>query len=1343
MSDREQRAPSYGGEVSGERTGGSFDRPSPGRPRDSGQQDFAGTARFEIRRRIGSGGFGVVYEAFDRERRALVALKALERGDAATIYRFKQEFRALSDIVHPNLVQLYELHNEGERWFFTMELVEGGDAVAFVREGAGVDPAFAATQDAASPAISSLERAALARGRPTVSIDDAVALSGDRERVGSTSSAPPPPGHVARPRRHAGYDEARLRAVLRQLVEGLSALHAAGKLHRDVKPSNVLVGHDGRVVLVDFGLTMSFSESSYGTANLLAGTPAYMAPEQVSGGAPSPAWDWYAAGAVLFEALTGELPVDGTLVEILRRKQSFDPPAPSEICDDVAPDLDRLCVELLSRDPVARPTGSAVRERVGLSPRGEHPASVREGPFVGRVAERRAIQGALEAAVRESSAVIALIGGPSGVGKSALVRRAREDLRESAPEMVFLAGRCYEQESVPYKAIDSLIDPLSRHLRQLPVEVVDRLLPYDVSALARLFPVLEEVEAVRDAPHLIPHADPREARLQAFRALRQILARLAKRAPLCLFIDDLQWGDADSGALLVELLAPPDPPPVLFLATYRDEDREAPCLRALLAALPGLRGPSLRVVEIALANLAEGEATELRARAARDGRAGRPRDAAPRGERLAARAGRRRRPRVGRAAVLRERAGPLLPRSRSGHDAPGRGEAPPPIVSLDALVRERVAELPDPARRLLEVIAVAGRPVERRAAARAAQLDGDEPAAYAHLRGQRLVRLRESEGHEELETYHDRIREAVTAGLSAEARAACFQQLVAALEGTACDAETLAAYCVEAGDHARAAEHAATAAAEAARALAFDRAVRLYRLALDLRARIQGGDVAPLRALREGLGAVLIDAGHGAEAADVLLAAIPGAEPARALDLRRRAAEQLLISGHIDRGLAELRLVLAELHLRMPERPWRAMLGMTFWILLLVLRGLRFRPRQPEDIPADVLLRVDTYASVSKSLSLVDTVRGSYFAVRSLSVALAVGEHLRILRALALLVAYGGGAGGERPPWFLRKVSELARRMLEETDDPHCHALLRMCEGSSAFFRGSFRAAGEDLGRAIAILRGRCTGATWEIDTAEQLTLVCLAWQGAWKEIAARLPDLLASARAHGDLYGETSHTLGVGHIPALLADDPAAAEKTLRDALAAWSRQRFSVQHYYFTFALAEVHLYAERGRGALAARHLAGAWRELERSLLLLFQLPWVEMHFVRFRALVALAADDATPAGERRRGLSHARRIARKIGRISVPWVIGIAHLCRATLAAFEGQPRRRSRCSPRPRRRSRARIWRRTRRPATRRRGELTGGGEGRVLVDRADAWLIAQGVRDPARAVAMLTPGRWA
>jgi len=96
---------------------------------------FAGTKRFELVRPLGEGGMGVVYEAFDRERQSRVALKTIRLATADTLARFKNEFRALQDLQHPNLVRLDELLEESGTWFFTMELVDGIDFVSFVRAG--------------------------------------------------------------------------------------------------------------------------------------------------------------------------------------------------------------------------------------------------------------------------------------------------------------------------------------------------------------------------------------------------------------------------------------------------------------------------------------------------------------------------------------------------------------------------------------------------------------------------------------------------------------------------------------------------------------------------------------------------------------------------------------------------------------------------------------------------------------------------------------------------------------------------------------------------------------------------------------------------------------------------------------------------------------------------------------------------------------------------------------------------------------------------------------------------------------------------------------------------------
>ena len=96
-------------------------------------QPVLGAGRFEVRGTLGAGGAGVVYRAYDRQLKREVALKLLRQASGRDLYRFKKEFRALADIVHPNLVALHELHAAEGDWYFTMELVEGVSWIDWVR----------------------------------------------------------------------------------------------------------------------------------------------------------------------------------------------------------------------------------------------------------------------------------------------------------------------------------------------------------------------------------------------------------------------------------------------------------------------------------------------------------------------------------------------------------------------------------------------------------------------------------------------------------------------------------------------------------------------------------------------------------------------------------------------------------------------------------------------------------------------------------------------------------------------------------------------------------------------------------------------------------------------------------------------------------------------------------------------------------------------------------------------------------------------------------------------------------------------------------------------------------
>jgi len=1246
--------------------------------------EFAGNDRFEVLARIGAGGMGVVYRAHDRDRNARVALKTLRALTADGILRFKNEFRALQDLQHPNLVNLGELISDGGQWFFTMELVEGVDFLSWVRPVMGFH---------ARPASSDFAMSTAPSGATT--------LPPDGGRLAYEARA----GEAMRPE----LDEVRLRAALEQLGRGFSVLHAAGKVHRDIKPSNVLVTRDGRVVLLDFGLATEVGAGGHSELNVV-GTADYMAPEQAASRSLGPPADWYSLGVMLYEALTGKLPFSGAPLEVLIAKQRGEPPSVLQVARQAPRDLATLCDALLARDPAARPSGAEVMRALGADRPDEVRPTAASAPFVGRARELDQLRGAF-AASREGP-VSVLVQGESGVGKSALVRQLLERLRAEVRGVVVLAGRCYERESVPYKALDGVIDALARWMMRIPAVEAAALLPLRANLLAQVFPVLKRVEVIAKAPGGAPApVDPVELRRRTFLALRELFVRASARHPLAIAIDDLQWADGDSLALLSEILQPPDAPSLLLVATVRFTEGSGPGSVAsnLATALAG------DVRHLPLERLTPDESRQLVTLLAERSHAGR----------LSADSTR---------AIADEAGGhPLFIDELVRHVTAG-GEALRDKLHLEDALWARVCRLDEGERKLLELVTVAGGPLPLSAAARAL-IDGGEPDAAAAARLASLLRganlVRSSGGTDEaLEPYHDRVRAAVCAHLDAPSLKALHRKLALALEPQHADPETLSLHFRGAGEPLKAAHYADLAAAEAARALAFERAVSLYRMALQL-----DPEGSATRDRQIGLGEALATVGRCGDAALCFLTAAKLARSSESLELQRRASEQLLISGHIDEGLVGIHTVLAHFDLALATTPRRAFLSLLVRRARLRLRGLGHRERAERDVPLSMIRRIDTCWSVAMGLAMVDTIRGADFQTRHLLYALEAGEPVRLARALAMESAFTAAAG--KDPERAQELLHAAARLAARTGSAHALGTCDLVEGINAYLQGRWKRAHELFQSALEILRERCTNVPWEINTASQFSLLSLGRMGHVAEMMRLMPSLRRSARERGDLYQTVALRAGLMCLPTLAADEPDRAREDLKEAFEKWSTRSFQMQHFWEVYSKAYVDLYESDGRTALD--RLIARWPVLERSLI--FETAYVRLEALHLRANALLATATRLPPGapERDELVRKAERDIRELER-GAPWAQAVAKLLEAGLAAVRGQTARAIALLDEAISACEASDMFLLGAAARRRRGELEGGPSGEALAAAAAAWMSEQKIRAPRRMCALLAPG---
>jgi serine/threonine protein kinase/predicted ATPase len=280
-----QAQPTY---VPGAVTGPAITRPAAAPPSAFG--------RYEVRKKLGEGGFGAVYLGHDAQLDRAVAIKVFRGGDAAPAEaeRLLREARRLARLRHPGIVAVHDVGTQDGQVFVVSDYLAGQDLAHWLKRNA------------------------------------------------------------------LNWQQA-VRIVV-AVADALAHAHAQLLVHRDVKPANIILTSDGDPVLVDFGLALDDASAGGGELGVVSGTPAYMAPEQVTGAAHriDGRTDIYSLGVVLYEMLCGHIPFRSEKSqELLRQVRDDEPQPPRQIARNIPPELERVCLKALAKKVQDRYTTAA------------------------------------------------------------------------------------------------------------------------------------------------------------------------------------------------------------------------------------------------------------------------------------------------------------------------------------------------------------------------------------------------------------------------------------------------------------------------------------------------------------------------------------------------------------------------------------------------------------------------------------------------------------------------------------------------------------------------------------------------------------------------------------------------------------------------------------------------------------------------------------------------------------------------------------------------------------------------------------------------------------------------
>jgi tetratricopeptide (TPR) repeat protein len=697
--------------------------------------------------------------------------------------------------------------------------------------------------------------------------------------------------------------------IARRVCDALEHAHDRGLVHRDLKPGNVLISTDADPVvkLTDMGIALARGAARVTRPGAITGTPTYMAPEQALGKEVDGRADLYSLGVMLYDWATGRPPFEGDdALEVVSQHIHAPVVPPTTIRPDLPAGLESVILRLLQKEPDDRFAAAAdVREALGnlgaargVAPEPGHVPieGLTRGRMVGRKTELARLQDLWRGAAVEGRSHMALVSGEPGVGKTRLAHEVTATAQLDGA--LVLTGGCYENEATtPYLPF---LEAFRRIVRERTDDDLAEILGDAAGEIALLAP---EIESRLGPFSARPNLSPQEHRLRMFDHVARFLGRLATPHGLLFFIDDLQWADHGSLALLHYLLRHMASVGVLFLGTYReveldrahalskalvDWDRERLATRLRLDRLS--RGETARMISTLLGKQDPPVAFVEPLHRETEGN---PFFVEEIVKALIAEGGLVREGSIWRYRSTEEF---VLPQS------------------VKAAIGSRLERVSEPCVDALRTAAVVGKVFDFEELASVARVDED--ALLDALDEASVAQLIAPGGGESFRFTHDKIREVLYDELNPIRRRRLHGRIAEGLErlhdrGVGVAVEDLAHHFVESGDYEKGLLYAERAADAARRVFAWNEALEMLGRARECADVLEREEEA-LR-IEEAMGDAAWAGGDlGAAAAhfERVLSAV--SDPDRRNALRSKAGEVYVVSGD-PRGLEHVRTALAEL----------------------------------------------------------------------------------------------------------------------------------------------------------------------------------------------------------------------------------------------------------------------------------------------------------------------------------------------------------------------------------------------------------------------------------------------